>query len=77
MGMGRPARRAGSMKPNGTTQDEMGCNGLGNRCSILLSYGTGRVRIKDFSAFWNFRVFDEDTMSRRICTRRIAYLAAE
>jgi len=24
-------------------QGKMGCNGLGNRCSILLSYGTART----------------------------------
>ena len=27
-------------KPNCKIQDKMGCNGLGNRCSIRLSYGT-------------------------------------
>ena len=29
-------------KRNCTIQGKMGCNGLGNRCSILLSYGTVR-----------------------------------
>jgi len=28
-------------KRNSKIQDKMGCNGLGNRCSIRLSYGTG------------------------------------
>ena len=28
------------MKQNCEIQDRMGCNGLGNRCSIRLSYGT-------------------------------------
>jgi hypothetical protein len=28
------------MKRNCKIQDKMGCNGLGNRCSIRLSYGT-------------------------------------
>jgi len=30
-------------QPDWTIQDEMTCKGLGNRCSIRLSYGTASV----------------------------------
>ena len=36
------------MKQNCTIQGGMSCNGLGNRCSILLSYGTIRLNYKQF-----------------------------
>jgi len=37
------------MKRNCKIQDKMGCNGLGNRCSILLSYGTVRRDLAQLS----------------------------